>query len=448
VRELRWAVGSLFAMGTAFAVTACDDLLGVRSIYFADDGAAPTTDDGAATTDADATTPEGDANVEPDARDGSHETGGGGDAKADAPVTCGDTSSDPANCGKCGHDCLGGACTAGACGPVAITTMAGTPGVLAADATYLYWVDNSVAERAGETVIYRLAKNATPPATPTTFATVSGNPVLQLVMDAPSMYAPSGNSQSDGGSTGFIDSIDLTKPPGTTPTRLVSGRPPLNGLSTDGVSLYWAEQVGAMAAPTWRVLEYSSITQAVTTVTNDNGGAYATVVAGTFLYVAQDATCIPPTPTCNKVYRCNLEDLGNCNQPQSKVENLFGDYGVVALTITDTMIFGGSPLGDLYQYHLPAGGGIAMGEEGPIPDPKGGYPLNFAADDTDLYYTVVYASGKGALLHCPLDANHVCQSARIASISPSMAKANGVVLEPNAVYWASEGDSKIYRLAR
>src|SRR5580698_9953333 len=46
-----------------------------------------------------------------------------GDAGADGDVgssTCGDTRSDSHNCGRCGHDCLGGLCSASACQPMAL----------------------------------------------------------------------------------------------------------------------------------------------------------------------------------------------------------------------------------------------------------------------------------------------------------------------------------------
>jgi hypothetical protein len=36
---------------------------------------------------------------------------------------CADTQVDPHNCGTCGHDCLGGACEAGACQPVVLVTV-------------------------------------------------------------------------------------------------------------------------------------------------------------------------------------------------------------------------------------------------------------------------------------------------------------------------------------
>src|SRR5262245_57631323 len=40
--------------------------------------------------------------------------------------TCGDITSDPFNCGKCGWDCLGAACVKGECGAVAV--IKGSPG--------------------------------------------------------------------------------------------------------------------------------------------------------------------------------------------------------------------------------------------------------------------------------------------------------------------------------
>jgi hypothetical protein len=50
--------------------------------------------------------------------------------------TCTDTTGDPLNCGSCGHSCLGGACSAGVCQPVAIAAGSGW---LAVDANNVYF---------------------------------------------------------------------------------------------------------------------------------------------------------------------------------------------------------------------------------------------------------------------------------------------------------------------
>jgi hypothetical protein len=51
-------------------------------------------------------------------------------------------SSDQKNCGRCGHDCQGGACTAGACQPVQIFADTKGPYGIGVDATSVYWSDN------------------------------------------------------------------------------------------------------------------------------------------------------------------------------------------------------------------------------------------------------------------------------------------------------------------
>ncbi|HEX7508686.1 MAG TPA: hypothetical protein VF550_18080, partial [Polyangia bacterium] len=47
--------------------------------------------------------------------------------KTNCTTACTDLLSDPKNCGTCGHDCLGGACSAGACQPVAVTGVLSVP---------------------------------------------------------------------------------------------------------------------------------------------------------------------------------------------------------------------------------------------------------------------------------------------------------------------------------
>jgi hypothetical protein len=68
------------------------------------------------------------------------------DAGADAPMgdasTCGgstDRSSDPDNCGRCGHGCGGAACFGGECTPFIVTGDEDYSTTLAIDATGIYW---------------------------------------------------------------------------------------------------------------------------------------------------------------------------------------------------------------------------------------------------------------------------------------------------------------------
>lgn len=51
----------------------------------------------------------------------------------------GGSTTDPANCGACGHDCAGGGCVMSACQPVAIANGMTAEGALAIDDSYVYF---------------------------------------------------------------------------------------------------------------------------------------------------------------------------------------------------------------------------------------------------------------------------------------------------------------------
>jgi len=56
---------------------------------------------------------------------------------------CVDGSSDPHNCGGCGHDCLGGECKNDSCQPVVLSSAFAHPSHLAVDAAGAYFTDDS-----------------------------------------------------------------------------------------------------------------------------------------------------------------------------------------------------------------------------------------------------------------------------------------------------------------
>ena len=130
VRARRALVALASICGSAISgMLACSGILGIDNRTL-DPNAG--TDAGADVTTTDAPTegsPSGD--------------GGAGDAKNGETGACGDTTSDTHNCGRCGHDCLGGACTASVCQPVAIVPgSAGyRPWQLALTATAVYFTD-------------------------------------------------------------------------------------------------------------------------------------------------------------------------------------------------------------------------------------------------------------------------------------------------------------------
>ncbi|MGH7326911.1 MAG: hypothetical protein ACREJX_01045 [Polyangiaceae bacterium] len=87
--------------------------------------------------------------------DGGIDAAGDGNSDADASSDCGSTrtacagacvdlATDGHNCGRCGHDCLGGGCNASMCVPVTIADHQDSPFGIAVDAQHVYWANNDV----------------------------------------------------------------------------------------------------------------------------------------------------------------------------------------------------------------------------------------------------------------------------------------------------------------
>ncbi len=117
-----------------------------------------------------------DASTARDASDDTFAPPSDADADADAPsdaasVCAADVWADPANCGACSHDCLGGACTAGACAPLVLAVTHDSVGI-AIDTTYVYWADSEAG------VVNKLSKALTHAGTPT--AVASGAPAANV----------------------------------------------------------------------------------------------------------------------------------------------------------------------------------------------------------------------------------------------------------------------------
>jgi hypothetical protein len=95
--------------------------------------------------------------------DGTTTPPGATDGGTDGPVSCvADLSTDPKNCGACGHDCFGGACAAGKCGPVELGTVTGAPlrDVVVSD-QYVF-VSGYVSLSTDASGIWRIPKNGGP----------------------------------------------------------------------------------------------------------------------------------------------------------------------------------------------------------------------------------------------------------------------------------------------
>jgi hypothetical protein len=146
---------------------------------------------------------------------------------------CVDLTSDPHNCGKCGHDCLGGACTASTCQPVVLTSTQNHPSGIAVDSSFVYWT-NRASGTAGSVAKMPINGGAV-----TTLATSLDAP-FPIAVDASRVY------WANPVNPGNVMSVPLG---GGTPTTYASGRNAPSAIAVDGTNLYWAEVSGVYSVP-------------------------------------------------------------------------------------------------------------------------------------------------------------------------------------------------------
>ena len=149
-------------------------------------------------------------------------------APTDGPLVCtADVYGDPSNCGACGHDCQGGSCSAGACGPVTLAATHGSIGI-AIDSTFVYWADNEAG------AIEKISKSLTHEGTPSTVASGAATQNVQAVAsDGTYLYWT--NKTASG-------QVRRALPTGAALTTLASGQSQPDWIASNGTMVAWTNQ--------------------------------------------------------------------------------------------------------------------------------------------------------------------------------------------------------------
>jgi hypothetical protein len=312
------------------------------------------------------------------------------DASVDVRCTA-EVGTDPHNCGRCGHDCLGGGCTGGACEAVVLYAGSDTPTSIVVDGpSVLVTVDT----RPGFDGYLFRCEAADCKGTRTILATGLPNPWF-AVGHGGMVFWDNGGTQ-DGGTftagsivgcpeTGCSDSGPVVYSP---EGGGLDGGASLSGLALDSTYLYWAAtNNNSLLEQTGTILRCATVDCAGTLVPLVSGASFIPIVVQvdpSFVYWTDLGT--------NQVLRCKLPSCGG--NPQVFANNQNSPSGLA--------LYGGS----VYWTQGADEGGIlrcpasGCGTAPTTLATEQANPFGLAVDDSGVYWTNI---NDGTVRHCPLD---------------------------------------------
>ncbi len=410
------------AIASGTCVVACGALIGTRDLTLVEG------ENDGGTTLVDGTTPAIDSNVPaPDANgtgddDGSITTDSGPDAACTGATNL---QGDNANCGVCGHSCLGGACSTGFCQPIAIATGQDGAYAVVVDDTSVYWVSYT-----GNTVM-KSAKDGT---ALTLLANTNVDSPWNLAVDATYVYWTNlGGSiarcaKSGCGSTGQVLATNLNSP---------------EGIAVDTAHVFWGEYQG------YDVGRMST-----------DGGAFGylqTNLNHAYEVAIDDAS----------VFFTTQDTIGS--MPKGAVTVPTGDYDAAAgFTTVASIPIGGFGIAvddtNVYWVEDDDPGRVAFAPKTGTSDGgatlAGGqhYPARIALDDANVYW-VAYGPDTSPNQNTSLFVDSyvaTCPKTGCTAgqkiLAGALKNARGIAVDDKAVYWAlagnTSGEGAIVRLAK
>jgi sugar lactone lactonase YvrE len=338
------------------------------------------------------------------------EGGDGGGGGGSSCAACGGAAcaSDPRNCGRCGHDCLGGTCAGGACQPFLLTMITYGPQDIALVGDQLYF--GVPAQGQGFVGVV--------PAT-------GGSATILAVAD-PTRIAVAGGHVAWAG----YDVVDDVPTSGGIPTILASGQHlHVPDVAADPAGVLYASNGGDAGAA---IVASPFDGGAQVALVPSLGSAVAVTVDATHLYYADGVA--------QKIYRCNLDG-------SSPTVLASGQESVTRLFVDDTNIYwvgGGTADGFVAQTRLD--GSVGVNTLASNLDS----PFAVVSDGTNVYFSGPAANSAvqgmkpvGTVKSVPIGGGTVTILANTVSNAPA-----GVAVDSTAVYWADIGANRIMKLAK
>ncbi len=387
----------------------CTALIGTRDLLFVDETA-----QGDAATD-------GGTSVDGASLDANVDTG---------PVSCGDTQTSSAHCGRCGHDCFGGACEAGVCQPVKINGDAGLePFAIAVDDTHVFFSD--IGESTGS--LYRVPKDGS--TRPEKIATTTDSLLYDLKLDGTTAYISSGSYYADAGA------VEMVPKDGGAKTTIARGWPNASdprGVTIDNQYVYWVNYNTPTDVKRGNRVASSPIT---TLAANEEEPTLA-LVDGSLLWWTSKML---NQPGQGKLRRCTLPACSDrydlttgLTEPDVLAQNalrIFYNSGNTVMQIAKNALYG-------------PGAVVAANQS---------LPASIAADDREIYWIDLgdYQQSwvDGTIRRCPVvtgaaDCSSTPNGEGEIIARPGALMARGIAIDATAVYWTEQETPAVYRLAR
>ncbi len=347
-----------------------------------------------------------------------HEGGAGGEAGATSPQCDSDVDldSDPKNCGRCGHDCLGGECTMGTCQPLELARNQGAVLAIALDDHFIYWGGDS-SSIAKKSIDNSGTSTELVPAAAKEYA------YSLVVVDQTLFWS---NDWKDNAIRGCaLPSCSAG------PQELITASTPARGLfySEPKKTLYFTQQkaIWQKALPGGQTVQITPTTELAANITSD----------GQYVYWSEYS---PTTGTSSirKIPVSGGKDSGLADG-LSYLTKLVAYERV--LYVLEDPTNGTGVQGDARIFAIPLPNGVGSGT---VPEfaNAGAKARQLAVDDSGVYWTETDGNLEGSIRHCPLTG---CTGP--ADVLASAAGPEGIATDARAVYWVST-NGQVMKLAK